>query len=57
MLLKKLELVDVNVPNICSPEAEGYVYDVPDGLIIAYYFIHNNKKVVESGKIRSLMYK
>ena len=57
MLLKNLELVDVNVPNICSPEAEGYVYDVPDGLIIAYYFIHNNKKVVESGKIRSLMYK
>ena len=57
MLLKNLELVDVNVPNICSPEAEGYVYDIPDGLIIAYYFIHNNKKVVESGKIRSLMYK
>lgn len=57
MLLKQLELVDVNVPNICSPEAEGYVYDIPDGLIIAYYFIHNNKKVVESGKIRSLMYK
>ena len=57
MLLKNLELVDVNVPNICSPEAEGYVYDIPDGLIIAYYFIHNNKKVVESGKISSLMYK
>ena len=47
-----LELVDVNVPDICSPEAEGYVYDAGIDNIIAYYFMHNMKTVVLSGKFR-----
>ena len=47
-----LELVDPNVPNICSDEAEGYVYDAGIDNIIAYYFMHNMKTVVASGKFR-----
>lgn len=47
-----LELVDVNVPDICSPEAEGYVYDAGIDNIIAYYFMHNMKTVIQSGKFR-----
>ena len=53
MLLAELELVDVNIPEICSPEANGFIYDAPEGQILVYYFIHMNKRTVKSGKFRT----
>lgn len=47
-----LPLVDPNVPNICSDEAEGFVYETGIDNVIAYYFVHNMKTVVASGKFR-----
>lgn len=52
LLTAPLELVDPNVPNICSDEAEGFVYDAAIDNVIAYYFVHNMKTVVASGKFR-----
>ena len=57
LLIADLEIVDVNIPEICSPEANGFVYDAPQGQILVYYFIHMNKRVVKSGKFRSYMVK
>jgi hypothetical protein len=53
MLLTNLELVDVNVPEICSPEANGFIYNAPEGQILVYYFIHMNKRTIKSGKFRT----
>lgn len=53
MLLTDLELVDINIPNICSEEANGFVFDAPEGQILVYYFIHMNKRTVKSGKFRT----
>lgn len=53
MLLTELELVDVNIPDICSPEANGFIYNAPEGQILVYYFIHMNKRTVKSGKFRT----
>lgn len=52
LLTAPLELVDPNVPNICSDEAEGFVYDAAIDNVIAYYFVHNMKTVISSGKFR-----
>ena len=57
MLLADLEMVDVNIPNICSEEANGFVYDAPEGQVLVYYFIHMNKKTVHSGKFRTTINK
>ncbi len=57
LLIANLEIVDVNIPNICSEEANGFVYEAPYGQILVYYFIHNNKRVVKSGKFRSYIVK
>ena len=48
----QLPLVDVNVPDICSPEAEGYIYQTRQTEVVSYYFLHNMKTVVKSGKFR-----
>lgn len=53
MLLTDLELVDVNIPNICSEEANGFVFDAPEGQILVYYFKHMNKRTIHSGKFRT----
>ena len=53
MLLTNLELVDVNVSEICSPEANGFIYNAPEGQILVYYFIHMNKRTIKSGKFRT----
>ena len=47
-----LPLVDVNVPDICSEEAEGYLYSDHGEHIVTYYFVHMQKTVVKGGKIR-----
>lgn len=52
LLTAPLELVNPNVPNICSDEAEGFVYDAAIDNVIAYYFVHNMKTVISSGKFR-----
>ena len=57
MLLTDLELVDVNVPNICSEEANGFVFDAPEGQVLVYYFIHMNKRTIHSGKFRTTINK
>ena len=56
ILSTALPLVDVNVPNICDLEAEGFTYKGGVCQVIAYYFLHNNKKVVSSGKFRTTEY-
>lgn len=56
ILSTALPLVDVNVPNICDLEAEGFTYKGGACQVIAYYFLHNNKKVVSSGKFRTTEY-
>jgi hypothetical protein len=57
MLLTDLELVDVNIPNICSEEANGFVFDAPEGQILVYYFKHMNKRTIHSGKFRTTINK
>ena len=56
MLLADLEIVDVKIPSICSEEANGYIYDAPEGQVLVYYFIHNNRSV-KSGKFRTTINK
>ena len=48
-----LPLVDPNIEDICSPEAEGYVYQGPSGQIVLYYFVYAKKKVIYNGKFRT----
>lgn len=48
-----LPLVNPNIEDICSPEAEGYVYQGPSGQIVLYYFVYAKKKVIYSGKFRT----
>ena len=50
--ISKLPLVDSNIPNICDPQANGYVYETNMDNIVAYYFIYNAKEVIKSGKLR-----
>ena len=57
MLMTDLEIVDVNIPNICSEEANGFVFDAPEGQVLVYYFIHMNKKTIHSGKFRTTISK
>ena len=52
ILSTKLPLVDVNIPNICDLQAEGYTYSGNSAQVIAYYFLHNQKNVISSGKFR-----
>ena len=47
-----LPLVDPNVPDICSPSAEGYLY-VPQSSEVLIYFFHSNGHRITSGKIRT----
>lgn len=47
-----LPLVDPNVPDICSPSAEGYLY-VPQSSEVLIYFFHSNGYRITSGKIRT----
>ena len=56
MVLADLEIVDVNIPNICSQEANGFIYDAPEGQVLVYYFIYN-KRAVKSGKFRTTTHK
>ena len=56
MVLADLEIVDVNIPNICSQEANGFIYDAPEGQVLVYYFIYN-KRAVKSGKFRTTINK
>ena len=56
MVLADLEIVDVNIPNICSQEANGFIYDAPEGEVLVYYFIYN-KRAVKSGKFRTTINK
>ena len=56
MLLADLEIVDVKIPSICSEEANGYIYEAPEGQVLVYYFIHNNRSV-KSGKFRTTINK
>ena len=53
MLLAELELVDVNIPEICSPEANGLIFDAPEGEILVYYFLNAKRKSIYSGKFRT----
>jgi hypothetical protein len=53
MLLAELELVDVNIPEICSPEANGLIFDAPEGEILVYYFLNAKRKSIHSGKFRT----
>ena len=53
ILSAALPLVDVNVPNICDLAAEGFTYRGGECQVIAYYFLHNNKKVISRGKFRT----
>ena len=57
MLLTNLETVDVNIPNICSEEANGFVFNAPEGQVLVYYFIHMNKRTIHSGKFRTTINK
>ena len=52
LLKANLPLVDPNVPEICSEEANGFILDQALDRVIAYYFVHQNKTIVKSGKIR-----
>ena len=56
MILADLEIVDVNIPYICSEEANGYIFDAPEGEVLVYYFIYN-KRAVKSGKFRTTTHK
>lgn len=56
MVLADLEIVDVNIPNICSQEANGFIFDAPEGQVLVYYFIYN-KRAVKSGKFRTTINK
>ncbi len=47
-----LPLVDPNVNEICSEEANGFIFDQALDRVVAYYFVHQNKTIVKSGKIR-----
>ncbi len=47
-----LPLVDPNVKEICSEEANGFIFDQALDRVVAYYFVHQNKTIVKSGKIR-----
>lgn len=47
-----LPLVDPNVKEICSEEANGFIFDQSLDRVVAYYFVHQNKTIVKSGKIR-----
>ena len=51
-----LPLVDVNVIDISSPEAEGFIYRGAPGEIVVYNFVHNLKTRVNSGKIKVQKY-
>ena len=53
MLLAELELVDVNIPEICSPEANGLIFDAPEGEILVYYFLNAKRKSIHAGKFRT----
>jgi hypothetical protein len=53
MLLAELELVDVNIPEICSPEANGLIFDAPEGEILVYYFLNAKRRSIYSGKFRT----
>ena len=56
MVVADLEIVDVKIPNICSEEANGYIFDAPEGQVLVYYFIYN-KRAVKSGKFRTTINK
>ncbi len=50
------QLTPIN-PNfeLCSPEAEGFVYKVPRDQIVIYNFIYAQKKKINSGKVKGLV--
>ncbi|NCC98972.1 MAG: hypothetical protein EOL95_04600 [Bacteroidia bacterium] len=48
-----LPLVDPNIEDICSPEAEGYIYKGPSNQVVLYYFVYAKKRVISSGKFRT----
>ena len=52
ILVAPLPLVDVNVPNICDEQAQGFIFEERVDNIVAYYFIHNKQYIIQSGKLR-----
>lgn len=52
LMKANLPLVDPNVKEICSEEANGFIFDQALDRVVAYYFVHQNKTIVKSGKIR-----
>ncbi|MBO4370801.1 MAG: hypothetical protein J5808_05515, partial [Paludibacteraceae bacterium] len=53
ILIADLDLVDPNIDDICSRQANGFVYNGPSGQVVLYYFLYNGKKVIASGKFRT----
>ncbi|MBP5318911.1 MAG: hypothetical protein J6Y77_05870, partial [Paludibacteraceae bacterium] len=53
LLTTDLDLVDPNIDDICSRQANGFVYNGPSGQVVVYYFMHNKKKIISSGKFRT----
>ncbi len=56
ILATELPLVDVNIQDISSYEAEGFTYLGKSGQIVAYCFMYNNKNTILTGKIKMSNY-
>jgi hypothetical protein len=52
ILIAPIPLVDVNVPNICDEQAQGFIFEASIDNVVAYYFVHDMKRIIESGKLR-----